>query len=119
MTGRDSLERRGALSVTDRAVVITLRRMRESQQRDHILVTVVWKLDRELQIERRISEWKPCLITRRRLRVTHGTDLRSRTAEELRPMTTHTRIVTWIIIDIRKLYLVTRITRRPMFLRRV
>jgi hypothetical protein len=34
--------------MTDRAVVVTLRRVRESQLRDHILVPVVRKLDREL-----------------------------------------------------------------------
>jgi hypothetical protein len=48
VTGRHRFEHLGALRVTDGAVVVTLRRMRESQLRDHILVPVMRKLDREL-----------------------------------------------------------------------
>ena len=45
---RRGFERRGSRSVTDRAVVITLRRVRETQEGDRVLVLVVRKLDREL-----------------------------------------------------------------------
>jgi hypothetical protein len=48
VTGRSGLEHRSTLPVTDRATVIILRRVREPQHRDHILVPVVRKLDREL-----------------------------------------------------------------------
>jgi len=48
MIGRHSFERLGALAVTNRAVVVTLRRMRESQQGDYVLMPVMRKLDREL-----------------------------------------------------------------------
>jgi len=105
--------------VTDRAVVVTLRRMRKPQQRDHILVPVVRKLDRELSHHSGISKRQPRLITRRRLRMTAGADRRSRAAEELRSVTTHARIVTRIIFNVGKGDLVTGITRRLMFLRRM
>src|SRR5688572_2442427 len=49
MFGRHCLEGRGTLPVTDSAVVVVLRRMREPQHRDHVLVLVMRKLDRELQ----------------------------------------------------------------------
>jgi hypothetical protein len=101
------LERRGARRVTDGAAV------------DHILMFVVRKLDRELKFPSRVSKRKPRFVAWRRLRVTPGTDRRSRAAEKLPPVATHTCIVAWIIIDIGKRYLVTRITRRPVFLRRV
>ena len=119
MIGRHCLERRGTLSVTDSTVVVVLRRMREPQHRDHVLVFVVRKLDRELQLRRRIPEGKPRLITRRGLRMTHRTDWRPSTAEELWSMTAYARIVTRIILDIRKRYLVTRTTCGFMFRRRV
>lgn len=80
---------------------------------------VVRKLDRKLKFPSRISKRKPCLVTRRRLRVTPGTDRRPRAAEELPPVTTHTRIMAWIIIDVGKGYLVTRIARGAVFLRRM
>ena len=79
----------------------------------------MWKLDRELKFPSWISKRKPRLVTRRRLRVTHGTDRRPRATEKLPPVTTHTSIVARIIIDIGKGYLVTRITRGPMLLRRM
>ena len=88
--------------MTDSAVVVTLRRVCETQQRDHVLVLVVRKLDRELKLRRRIAKRVTRLIARRRLRVTHGTDRRPRAAEELRPVTTHARIVARIIVDIRE-----------------
>lgn len=113
------LEHRGALPMTDGAVVVTLRRMRESQQRDHVLVPVVRKLDRKLELHRWISKRQSRLITRRRLRVTHGTNGRPRAAEELRAMTTHARIMARVIVDIRKLDLVTRIARGLMLVGRV
>ena len=119
MIGRNRLERRGALAVTDGAVVITLRRVREPQHRNHVLVLVVRKLDPELQLRRGISESKPRVITRRSLRVTHRADRRLRATEELRSMTTDASIMARIIIDIRKRDLVTRITRCFMFRRRV
>jgi hypothetical protein len=93
--------------------------MREPQQRDHILVPVMWECDRELLYPSRISKRQPSLITRRRLRVTDRTDRRARTAEELWPVTTHTRIVARIILDIGKGDLVTGITRRLVFFRRM
>ena len=48
--GRRSFERRRSRSMTDRAVVVILRWMCEPQERDRILVLVVWKLDRELKL---------------------------------------------------------------------
>ena len=120
MFGRNSFEGRSALTVTDSAVVVILwRRMREPQHRDHVLVLVVRKLDRELQFYRRIPERKPRVIPRRGLRMAHGADRRLGAAKELRPMTAYARIVTRIILDIRKRYLVTRITRRSMLRRGV
>ena len=119
MIGRHSLERRRALSMTDSAVVVILRRMREPQHRDHVLVLIVRKLDRELQLQRRIPKRISRLIARRRLRVTHRADRRPGAAEELRSMTTHACIVTRVILDIRKRNLVTRATRGPMLRRRV
>ena len=72
MFGRNGFERRSALTVTDSAVVIILRRsMREPQHRNHVLVPIVRKLDLELQFCRRIPERKPRAIPRRGLRMTH------------------------------------------------
>jgi hypothetical protein len=119
MTCRHRLEHRRARRVTDGAVVVTLRRMCEPQQRDHILVFVVRKLDRELKFESRVSKRKPRFVAWRRLCVTHGADRRPRAPEKLPPVTTHTCIVARVIIDVRKGYLVTRITRSPVFLRRM
>ena len=48
MIGGRGFERRGARAVTDGAVVVILRRVRETQHRDRVLVFVVRKLDREL-----------------------------------------------------------------------
>ena len=51
MIGRHCLEGRGTLRVANGAVVIVLRwRVREPPHRNHILVLVVRKLDRELQL---------------------------------------------------------------------
>ena len=119
MIGRYCFEGRGTLAVTDSAVVVVLRRMREPQHRNHVLVLVVRKLDRELQFRRRIPESKTRLIARRGLRMTNRADWRPGPTEELRPMTAYTGIMTWIILDIRKRYLVTRITRRSMLRRSV
>ena len=49
MIGRNGLEHRGTLPVTDGAVVVVLRRVREPQHRNHVLMLIVRKLDRELQ----------------------------------------------------------------------
>ena len=48
VTGRSGLEHRSTLPVTDCATVIILRRVREPQECNHILVPVVRKLGREL-----------------------------------------------------------------------
>ena len=120
VVGRDRLERRGALPMTNCAVVEALwLRVRKAQHRNHILVFVVRKFDRELQPRHRVPKRQSRLITRRSLRVTHRTDRRFRAAEELRPVTTHARIVTRVIVNIRKVNLVTRTTRRPVLLRRM
>jgi hypothetical protein len=120
MFGRNSFEGRTALTVTDSAVVVILRRsMREPQHRNHVLVLIVRKLDLELQFCRRIPERKPRLIARRGLRMAHGADRGLGAAEELRPMTTYASIVAGIILDIRKGNLVTRITRGSMLRRSV
>ena len=47
---RNSLEGCSAGRVADRAVVVTLRRVRESQQRNYILMPIMRKLDRELPL---------------------------------------------------------------------
>ena len=86
---------------------------------DHILVCIVRKFDRKLKFPRGVSKRKPRFVARRRLRVTDGTDWRSRAAEKVSPVTTHASIVARVIIDIGKLYLVTRITRGLVFLRLV
>ena len=116
MIRRHSFKGSCARSVTDRAVVVALRRVRETQQRNHVLMPVMRKLDRELQLRRGIAERVPHVIAWRSLRVTHGTDRRSCAAEELWAMTAHTRVVTRIIIDIRERYLVTRVAGRFVFL---
>ena len=87
--------------MTDGAVVVILR-VRETQQGDHILMPIVWKLDSKLKLLCRIAKRVTRVITRRSLRVTDGTDRRPRTAEELRAMTTHTRIMAWVIGDVWK-----------------
>ena len=76
--------------------------MRETQERDRILVLVVWKLNRKLQLRRGIAKRVTRFVTRRSLRVTHGTDRRLRAAEELRAMTTHACIVARVIGDVRE-----------------
>ena len=119
MIGRNSLERRGALPMTDSAVVVTLRRVRKPQHRNHVLMLVVRKFDRELQLRRRIPESKPRVIARRGLRVTHRADRWLGATEELRSMATDASIMARIIFDIRERDLVTRIARASMFLRRV
>ena len=43
-------ERRGPRPMTDGAVVVTLRRVCETQESDRVLVSIVWKLDRELEL---------------------------------------------------------------------
>lgn len=50
MICRRGFERRRSRSMTDRAIVVILRRMRETQERDRVLVLVVRKLDRELKL---------------------------------------------------------------------
>ena len=83
---------------------------------------VVGKLNRELQLGRRISKRISRLITRRSLRMTNRTDYRLRAFEELWAVTTHARIVIGIIFDVRKggrvlcRYLVTGITGCLMLL---
>src|SRR5690242_7489357 len=102
--------------MTDGAVVVLLRWMRETQERDRILVPVVWKLDHELKLRRGITKRVSSVITRRSLRVTYRTDWRPGAAEELRSVTTHARIVTGVVFDIRESDLVTGIARGAVFL---
>jgi hypothetical protein len=99
---RNRFERGGSRCVTDGAVIVALRRMREAQKGDRVLVLVVWKLGRELELRRGIAKRVTHIITRRCFRMTHGTDRRPRTAEELRPVTTHARFMAGIIRDVRK-----------------
>lgn len=47
---RRGLERFSTWRVTDGAVVVVLRRVRESQQRNYILMPIMRKLDRELSL---------------------------------------------------------------------
>ena len=120
MISRHSLECRGTLPVTDSAVVVVLRRACENRS----IAITSWCLSCGNSIvncsfDAGFLKRKPRLITRRGLRMTHRTDRRPGAAEELRSMTAYARIMTRIIIDIRKRYLVTRITRRPMLRRRV
>src|SRR5262245_33857237 len=58
------------------------------------------KLDRELQLGRRISKRISRLISRRSLRMTNRADRRLRAFEKLRPVTTHARIMVRIIFDV-------------------
>src|ERR1051325_40257 len=102
--------------MTDGAVVVLLRRMRETQERDRVLVLVVRKLDHELKLRLRIAKVVTSIIARRSLRVTHRTDRRARTAEELRPVTTHTSIVARVILDVRESDFVTAIASGAVFL---
>ena len=109
-------ERRRPGSMTDGAVVVLLRRVRETQERDRVLVLVVRKLDRELKLRLRIAKVVTSIIARRSLRVTHRTDRRPRTAEELWPVTTHTSIVARVILDVRESDFVTAIASGAVFL---
>ena len=110
------LERCGPCRVADGAVVVALLCVRETHHRDHVLVSIVRKLDRELQLRRRISKRISRLVTRRSLRMTNGTDGRLRAFEKLLPVTAHASVVIRIVLDIRIggrifcRYLVTGIT---------
>lgn len=116
MIAWSGFERGGPRSVTDRAVVVALWRVCETQERDRVLMLVVRKLGGELQLRSRITKRVTRIITRRGLRMTHRTDLRPRTAEKLRPVTTHARGVIGIIGDIREGYFVTRVASCFVFL---
>ena len=102
------------ICVTDRAVVVILllwrRRVCEShvlrrveEVRDHVLVFVVRKLDRELQVRRRVAKSISRFVTRRSLRMAYGTDLRTRAFEKLRSMTTDACGVIGVVGDVREL----------------
>src|ERR1044071_7541339 len=92
------LEGGGSRSMADGAVVVVLRRrMFEPQQRNHVLMPVMRKLDRELQLRRRVAKRVTGIIAWRGLRMTNRTDWRPRATEELRPVTTHACIVTGVI----------------------
>ena len=93
--------------------------MRKTQKSDHVLVLVVWKLDRELKLCGGIAKRVTHIIAWRCLRVTHRTDWRPRAAEELRPVTAHARVVTGVIRDVGKLYLVARVAGGLVLLRGV
>ena len=101
--------------MADRTVVVLRWRMSEPQQSNYILVPVVRELDRELLPGRRITKRVSHIIARRCLRMANGADRRPCTAEELRSMTAHTRVVAWIVGDIREPYLVAAITGRLVF----
>lgn len=97
--------------MTDRAVIVFLLRCvrevdlfaRTEALCDYVLMFVMRKLNRELQSRSGIAKRESSFVTRRSLFVTDGTDRRPRAAEELRPVTTHTRIVIGIVDDVRKL----------------
>ena len=116
---RDGFESRGARRVADGAVVVLRWRVREPQQRNHVLMPVMRELDRKLKPGRRVTKRESHLIARRCLRMANGADRRPRTAEELRPVTTHTRVVARIILDVRKSYFVAGVASGPVFLRGV
>jgi hypothetical protein len=118
-----SFESSCARCVANRAVVIALLRVGETQHCDHSLVPIVRKFDRELQLRSGIPKREARLIARRRLRVTNRTDWRPRTAEKLRSVTTHTGVVLRVIFDVGvcrdfgpifSRYFVTRVTARLM-----
>jgi hypothetical protein len=71
--------------------------------RDHVLVLVVRKLDRELQSCRGVSKCVTNCFPRSGLFVTDGTDLRPRASEELTPVTTNTCVMVRKIYDVRNL----------------
>ena len=120
MIAGDCLEGGGSRQVADGAVVVILRRrMFEPQQCNHVLMPVMWKLDRKLQLCRRVAKRITHIDAWRGLRVTDRTNRRPRAAEELRPVTTHACIMTGVIRDIGKSYLVTRVAGCAMFLRGV
>jgi hypothetical protein len=111
--------------VTDRAVVVVLRRVRETQLCDYVLMFVMRELDRELLLRRRVSKREANIVAWRSPGMANGTDRWLRAAEELRPMTTHASIVIWIVRDVWKCRrfgpffrrsFVTRAARRLMFL---
>ena len=76
---------------------------RSEKAGNHVLMLVVWKLDRELQFRLRFAKRIANIITRRRLRMANRTDLRARAFEKLRPMTIHAGRVVGIVDDIGKL----------------
>lgn len=114
--------------MADRAVVVVLRRrMRKRDSfprswptpaRDHVLMLIVWKLDRELSPWIRLSKRKSRVITRRRFRMTDRTDLRSGAAEKLPAMTAHTRLVIRVIAGV-NIRFMTGVAGLLMFLRGV
>ena len=104
-----------ARRVTDRAVVVTLWRMRETQHRDDVLVLVVWKLGRELKFRCGIAKGVTHIIARRGLGVTDRADRRPCATEELRPVTAYTRVVARIILDIGESDFVAGIARGAVF----
>src|SRR5215217_8118412 len=113
---RGRFESWSAWRVADGAVVVLRCRMSEPQPGNHILMPVVRELDRELEPGRRITKCESHIIARRRLRMANGADQWFCTAEELRPVTAHTRIVAWIIFDVRKSYFVAGVASGAVFL---
>ena len=105
--------------MTDRAVVVTLRCVRKTQHRDYVLVPVVWKLDRKLELRCGIAKRVTHIIARRSLRMTNRADRRPCATEELRPVTTYACIMTRVIRDVGKSDLVARVAGGLMFLRGV
>ena len=97
--------------MTDSAVVVVLLgRMREGgsiarfeEARDHVLVFVVRELDRELQSRRRIAKCVARFVTRRRLSMADGPDLRTCAFEELRAMTAYAGSMIRVVDDVGKL----------------
>src|SRR6185436_11327377 len=71
-----------------------------SAARDYVLMLVMRKLNHELPRANRIMKREAGIMSRRDCGVADGTDNRARATEKLRPVATHTRIVTGIIGDV-------------------
>jgi len=88
---------------------------RNSAARNHVLMLVMRKFNHELSRADRITKSKARIMTRRHCRVADATDNRARASEKLRPVATHTRIVTGIIGDVGEVsYLSPVFSRRFM-----
>ena len=75
----------------------------QGQRRDHVLVFVMWKLDRELLRPARIVKDQARLIARGRFCMADRTDNGLSAFEELRAMAAHTGIVVGEVGNVRKI----------------